>query len=175
MLLQAHAPDFRIDVLAVLANVSNPRVRYSDLLARFSLVEFVTRNLEPPADDDIVLQVIMLIGTFCTDPKASAQLGNPRIVNLLNGVLVKAAHESFDTDLVLQTLFSLYRLLHHPSSRVAVCANTSLADTIVSCIGWPNKTVRHYANSSLVCYPYVPSSILFFISSNSLPLQSVIY
>ncbi len=151
MVLKAPTPDFRIEALGTLANVSLPKVRYSDVLARMPLLEFIYRNLERShADDDVALQVVILIGTFAVDPKTSAMMGTSRLVNLLLDTLATAVRRSHDGDLVLQTLFSLFRLLHHGPSREAVCSNHALAEVLIAAVGWPHPLVRHYANSCLV-------------------------
>ncbi len=80
--------EFLVESLAIVANCCLPDVIYADLILKHSLLDFLIKQLVPSfADDDIVLQVVMLLGTLANDPKAAQPLSHQRLISNLYGLL----------------------------------------------------------------------------------------
>jgi len=149
MVLRGENPEIRMEALGILANTPLNKHTCLELMTKYQLWDFLMQNLVPTQDnDDIALQVIMLIGNLSVDSRTSGVLTTPKLVNLLDENLAIAIKEG-DSEMVLQILFTVFRLLQHRKSREVVCQCPAIHDLITNCIGWPHPLVRTYANSCM--------------------------
>ena len=102
--------DFLIEVVGTLGNLNITDIDYEMVLNEFQLVGWIKNMLTPGnADDDLVLDVIVLVGAVCIDDACANILSKSGIIELLiemlNGKLLYS-----DSIQTLQ-VFSLNSLL----------------------------------------------------------------
>jgi len=150
-MLQSQSLEARLTSLSILANAVAPHARYSDLFIHFDkLEEVICVNLDvESAEDDVLLQFTMLVGTLATDPNAAKRFAQSKKLIPSIGDVLRNGIEIKDTELVQQALFTLFRLMHHESSRNAICRNMGLLASICEASTMPHRMVRHYANYCL--------------------------
>lgn len=141
---------FLLEVFGTLANICLPDVMYSELIIQHGLLEFMMKHLVPGfSEDDVVLEVLMLIGTLARDPKSAIMLGNARLIRILYELLNEKAE---DVEIVLQLLYTTYKLLLHEPSRLSVIAHEPFANCLLDLVVDPEPQIRILANQSLgVC------------------------
>ena len=82
-----------------------------------------------PAADDVVLEVVILIGTVCADAAAANMLVTEGLVQLLIDLL-NAKQE--DDEVVLQIVYVFYQLVLHAETKDILIKDTQ-GDIAVSC------------------------------------------
>ncbi|TSK49630.1 Kinesin-associated protein 3 [Bagarius yarrelli] len=96
--------EFVIECLGTLANLTIPDLDWELLLREYNLVPFLKERLKPgSAEDDLILEVVILIGTVSMDDSCAAMLAKsgiiPALIELLNGQLqLIACENTFCTD-----------------------------------------------------------------------------
>ena len=84
--------DLVIECLGTLANLQHQDVDYGLLLSKFEMMPFIQQMLVPgQAEDDLVLECVVLLGTIAFDPGCAAMLASSGVIqiliDLLNGEL----------------------------------------------------------------------------------------
>ncbi len=114
MMTHNNSPDFIVEVLGTLGNLSFPPpplseedpestaaeepsdsmeigvgvVRYNEIITRHHIVDYFISLLSSElCEDDILLQLIIVIGTFCNDEKSASCLGDDHLLSLLCATL----------------------------------------------------------------------------------------
>jgi hypothetical protein len=91
------------------------------LIVQHGLVEFCLKHLMPGfAEDDLVLEIIIMLGTLAADPQAAPMLANHRLIHCLHDVLLE---KSDDDEVVLQIVFTLFKFLLHRETREVIMQN----------------------------------------------------
>lgn len=76
--------DFLIEVVGTLGNLNITDIDYEMLLNEFSLVSWIKNMLQPgQAEDDLILDVIVLIGAVCNDDACANMLSKSGIIEIL--------------------------------------------------------------------------------------------
>jgi hypothetical protein len=83
--------EFLIEVIGTLGNLNITDIDYEALLKEYNLVGWIKNMLQPGhAEDDMVLDVIVLVGAVCNDDACANMLSNSGIIeiliDLLNGI-----------------------------------------------------------------------------------------
>ncbi|GAA6069616.1 kinesin-associated protein 3-like isoform X1, partial [Tachysurus ichikawai] len=82
--------EFVIECLGTLANLTIHDLDWELLLREYNLVPYLKKRLKPgSAEDDLILEVVILIGTVSMDDSCAAMLAKsgiiPALIELLNG------------------------------------------------------------------------------------------
>lgn len=81
--------DILVEILGILSPLNLPDVPWGDIISQGGLIEFAIRILTPGvAEDDIILELVILIGCWSSDPSASVLLAHPGLIRTLQLVLV---------------------------------------------------------------------------------------
>lgn len=76
--------DFLIEVVGTLGNLNISDIDYEMVLKEFHLVDWIKTMLQPgQAEDDLVLDVIVLIGAVCNDDACANLLSKSGIIEIL--------------------------------------------------------------------------------------------
>jgi hypothetical protein len=68
---KAQNHDFLLEAVGTLANLNVPEAKFGDVARQHNLVDFIVKHMVPGfAEDDVLLQMVMLLGTICSDPQA---------------------------------------------------------------------------------------------------------
>ncbi|XP_071575709.1 kinesin-associated protein 3 isoform X4 [Temnothorax nylanderi] len=114
-LTQSDSQDFVLEVIGVLGNLELPDLDYSQIIQRCNLIPWIRNNLVPgKAQDDIVLEIVIFLGTAAYDEDCARLLCKADILLSLIELL-KAKQE--DDEMVLQIIYVFYQIAKHDSTR----------------------------------------------------------
>lgn len=115
--------DVLVEVLGILAALDCPEVPWVDL-CEAGLLEPLPRLLMVGfAEDDVVLEAVMLLSLLALDPPAAALLPSSKVIGLLPDLL---AAKSGDADLLVQLLFLVQCLLMLEETRDVLLQETDV-------------------------------------------------
>mmetsp|Transcript_31900 Transcript_31900/g.54015 ORF Transcript_31900/g.54015 Transcript_31900/m.54015 type:complete len:954 (+) Transcript_31900:99-2960(+) len=147
MAIRAESHDYLVETLRTLGNIQLHDVLYHQLLIKHSFLESLSKHLNPGfADDDVVLGVIIVIGTFALDPKCGPLLANSNLVHKLCSVVKDKMR---DEDLLLQSLFALFRICLHEEGREVVAAHEELIHILLDLTCDDSEAIRNMTNKLL--------------------------
>lgn len=154
IMLEEKNHDLIIEIVGCLANMTvydlPSTFNWSKLLRDHGLLSFCSRMLVPGlAQNDLVLEIILLLSTISTDQQACELLASGNIIPTLYQLLKEKGE---DVEIVLQLLNCFHKLMHFTSSRETVLYNTRIFADIVDCLDHRNPAVRAKAEemSSIV-------------------------
>ncbi|KAL0117699.1 hypothetical protein PUN28_008837 [Cardiocondyla obscurior] len=114
-LTQSDSQDFILEVIGVLGNLELSDLDYSQIIQRCNLIPWIRNNLVPgKAQDDIVLEIVIFLGTAAHDEDCARLLCKADILLSLIELL-KAKQE--DDEIVLQIIYVFYQIAKHDSTR----------------------------------------------------------
>ncbi|XP_018316852.1 kinesin-associated protein 3 isoform X2 [Mycetomoellerius zeteki] len=114
-LTQSDSQDFVLEVIGALGNLELPDLDYSQIIQRCNLIPWIRNNLVPgKAQDDIVLEIVIFLGTAARDEDCARLLCKADILLSLIELL-KAKQE--DDEMVLQIIYIFYQIAKHDSTR----------------------------------------------------------
>jgi len=140
-----------VEVMGIFANLSPmdlPKtVSFPDLILDNDMVEFFHKHLLPGfSEDDVLLQVVMIVGQFCLDEAAARMLSNSPVIKLVYDLL----HEKQeDTEILLQTLHVFFRLLRQRDTGHALLYETQMPRDVCDLLEHPNRVVQVMADTVL--------------------------
>ena len=80
--------DLVIECLGTLANLNHPDLDYEMILSKYELMPFIQRLLVPgKAEDDLVLECVVLLGTVAFDQSCASMLAESGIIQILIDLL----------------------------------------------------------------------------------------
>ena len=120
---------------------------FHQLVVEYDLLDFIIEQLLPAAaDDDIVLQVITVIGTILSDEDCADQVARSGIVQNLMELL--AARQE-DDEMVLQIVFVFYKLLFYESSRKIIMSHPKTITYLIDLMYDKNAEIKRVCNGAL--------------------------
>ena len=112
---RAENDEFVLECVGILGNLTLPDLDYTRLLKEFEMVSWMkTRLLPHTGEDDLILEIVVFIGTCASDEAAAIYLCKSDILPSLIELL-KAKQE--DDEIVLQVVYVFYQLCGHAASR----------------------------------------------------------
>jgi hypothetical protein len=151
LITAADNPAVMVEAIGILANMSPkdlPRnMSYADLIIEHDLVEFMHKHLLPGfSEDDVLLEIVVLVGQLCLSDSAGRLLANSPLVKLIYDLL----HEKRDDhEITLHVLFTFHRLLRHPDTGHSLLYETQMPRDVCELLASPNPVVRAMADALL--------------------------
>ena len=72
---------FLIEAVGTLANLTIPDIDYQALMDEYRLVDWIKSKLKPNSqDDELILNVVVLVGTLCADDACAEVLAKSDII-----------------------------------------------------------------------------------------------
>eukprot|EP00002_Diphylleia_rotans_P030578 TRINITY_DN6297_c0_g1_i1.p1 TRINITY_DN6297_c0_g1~~TRINITY_DN6297_c0_g1_i1.p1 ORF type:complete len:735 (+),score=171.51 TRINITY_DN6297_c0_g1_i1:274-2478(+) len=143
----AQSPDLIVEVAGTLANLSYGDVKYSKLVEEFELLPVFTKFMSPSiSEDDILLEVIMLIGTFAGDSKCCSLFARSRVISSLYEIMTE---KQDDDEIVLQAVYTFYRLINNRDAATVMLNQTHLVPFLIDLLFDKNPEIR--AMADLLC------------------------
>ena len=145
---------------------------HDGVIGRYGFAQFLYKLLVPGfAEDDIVLEVIMLVGVIGSEANSAPIIAGSNIIRLLDQALTGEWREkqllspslfcpgvcapdhprgmyrvplcsperAADAEIVLQTLFTFFRLLHHPETAEVVIYDTAAVTSMCDAVNPANN------------------------------------
>ncbi|XP_010220179.1 PREDICTED: kinesin-associated protein 3, partial [Tinamus guttatus] len=116
--------EFVIECLGTLANLTLPDLDWELVLKEYTLVPYLKDKLKPgSAEDDLVLEVVIMIGTVSMDDSCAALLAKsgiiPALIELLNA-------QQEDDEFVCQIIYVFYQMVFHQATRDVIIKETRI-------------------------------------------------
>ncbi|KAG7276181.1 hypothetical protein CRUP_030605 [Coryphaenoides rupestris] len=107
--------EFVLECVGTLANLTVSELDWELVLREYNLVPFLKDHLKPgSAEDDLILEVVILIGTVSMDDACAAMLAKsgiiPALIELLNA-------QQEDDEFVCQIIYVFYQMVFHQATR----------------------------------------------------------
>eukprot|EP00164_Ancoracysta_twista_P002021 GFYU01002664.1.p1 GENE.GFYU01002664.1~~GFYU01002664.1.p1 ORF type:complete len:747 (-),score=301.65 GFYU01002664.1:27-2267(-) len=138
--------DLLVEVLGTLGNLTLPEYDFARLIEEYDLLEFFAKHLTPGySDDDIVLEVVIFIGTLATDPECGPLVAHS---NLVHSIYELIAEKQEDDEIVLQACYTFYKLLGSVETRQLILHN-HLVSYLIDLLNDKNQEIRKVADMAL--------------------------
>ncbi|KYQ59280.1 Kinesin-associated protein 3 [Trachymyrmex zeteki] len=139
-LTQSDSQDFVLEVIGALGNLELPDLDYSQIIQRCNLIPWIRNNLVPgKAQDDIVLEIVIFLGTAARDEDCARLLCKADILLSLIELL-KAKQE--DDEMVLQIIYIFYQIAKHDSTRDYLIRETEAPGYLIDLMHDKNPAIR---------------------------------
>ncbi|KAK2586095.1 hypothetical protein KPH14_008377 [Odynerus spinipes] len=144
---QSDSQDFVLEVVGILGNLELPDLDYSQILQRCNLIPWIRNNLVPgKAQDDLVLEVVIFLGTAANDEDCARLLCKADILLSLIELL-KAKQE--DDEMVLQIIYVFYQISKHDSTRDYLIRETEAPGYLIDLMHDKNPAIRKVCDACL--------------------------
>ena len=133
---QTEDPNLLVELLGVLGNMTLTDVPFAQILTDYDMINFLHKHLAPGAsEDDIVLEIVIFIGTCIQDPKCAPIFANTHLVSALYDLM---ADKQEDDEIVLQITYTLYRCVRSFFRLLTRCTGVVKRGTCIACgvVGW---------------------------------------
>ncbi|KAL0117701.1 hypothetical protein PUN28_008837 [Cardiocondyla obscurior] len=146
-LTQSDSQDFILEVIGVLGNLELSDLDYSQIIQRCNLIPWIRNNLVPgKAQDDIVLEIVIFLGTAAHDEDCARLLCKADILLSLIELL-KAKQE--DDEIVLQIIYVFYQIAKHDSTRDYLIRETEAPGYLIDLMHDKNPAIRKVCDTCL--------------------------
>uniref|UniRef100_A0A672ZXP8 Kinesin-associated protein 3a n=1 Tax=Sphaeramia orbicularis TaxID=375764 RepID=A0A672ZXP8_9TELE len=136
-----------IECLGTLANLTLPDLDWALVLKEYHLVPYLKDRLKPgSAEDDLVLEVVILIGTVSMDDSCAAMLAKsgiiPALIELLNA-------QQEDDEFVCQIVYVFYQMVFHKATRDVIVKDTQAPAYLIDLMHDNNAEIRKVCDNTL--------------------------
>lgn len=139
--------EFLLECVGVMANLTLPDLDYSQVLQQFRLLPWLRSHLVPgKSEDDLVLEVVMLLGTVAADENCASVLCKADLLLSLIELL-KAKQE--DDEMVLQIVFVFYQMARHSLTREYLIQETEAPAYLIDLMHDKNTEIRKLCDACL--------------------------
>eukprot|EP00286_Rhodomonas_abbreviata_P029278 CAMPEP_0181300704 /NCGR_PEP_ID=MMETSP1101-20121128/7032_1 /TAXON_ID=46948 /ORGANISM="Rhodomonas abbreviata, Strain Caron Lab Isolate" /LENGTH=749 /DNA_ID=CAMNT_0023405959 /DNA_START=219 /DNA_END=2465 /DNA_ORIENTATION=+ len=144
---KTESPDLLVELLGLLANMTMTDIPFSQILLDYDMVSFLHKHLAQGAsEDDIILEVVIFIGTCVLDPKCAPIFADNHLVQVLYDLM---ADKQEDDEIVLQITYTFFRCLQHQSTRDVLLNHTQVVSYFVDLLYDKNEEIRKMADQTL--------------------------
>lgn len=136
-----------LECLGTLANLTIPDLDWELVLKEYNLVPFLKDKLKPgSAEDDLILEVVIMIGTVSIDDACAVMLAKsgiiPALIELLN-----ARQE--DDEFVCQIVYVFYQMVFHQATRDVIIKDTQAPAYLIDLMHDKNAEIRKVCDNTL--------------------------
>jgi hypothetical protein len=133
--------------LGTLANLTIPDLDWELVLKEYKLVPYLKDKLKPgAAEDDLVLEVVIMIGTVSMDDSCAALLAKsgiiPALIELLNA-------QQEDDEFVCQIIYVFYQMVFHQATRDVIIKETQAPAYLIDLMHDKNNEIRKVCDNTL--------------------------
>uniref|UniRef100_A0A8C1LPS6 Kinesin-associated protein 3b n=1 Tax=Cyprinus carpio TaxID=7962 RepID=A0A8C1LPS6_CYPCA len=141
--------EFVIECLVTMANLTIPVLDWELLLKECNLVPYLKDHLKPgSAEDDLILEVVIMMGTVSVDDSCAVMLAKsgiiPALIELLN---VKPQQE--DNESVCQIIYFFYQMVFHQATRDVIIKDTQAPAYLINLMHDKNMEIRQVCDNTL--------------------------
>ncbi|XP_068196083.1 kinesin-associated protein 3-like isoform X2 [Antennarius striatus] len=136
-----------LECLGTLANFTIPDLDWELVLKEYNLVPYLKDRLKPgSAEDDLILEVVIMIGTVSTDAACAAMLAKsgiiPALIELLNA-------QQEDDEFVCQIVYVFYQMVFHQATRDVIIKDTQAPAYLIDLMHDKNVEIRKVCDNTL--------------------------
>ena len=112
---RADNEEFVLECVGILGNLTLPDLDFTRILKEFEMIYWMRERIVPNSgEDDLILEIVVFIGTCATDSAAASFLCKCDILPSLIDLL-KAKQE--DDEIVLQVIYVFHQLCSHKETK----------------------------------------------------------
>ncbi|KAM3875661.1 kinesin-associated protein 3a [Diretmus argenteus] len=139
--------EFVIECLGTLANLTISDLDWELVLKEYNLVPYLKDRLKPgSAEDDLILEVVIMIGTVSMDDACAAMLAKsgiiPALIELLNA-------QQEDDEFVCQIVYVFYQMVFHQATRDVIIKDTQAPAYLIDLMHDKNTEIRKVCGNTL--------------------------
>uniref|UniRef100_A0A7N6AIJ2 Kinesin-associated protein 3b n=1 Tax=Anabas testudineus TaxID=64144 RepID=A0A7N6AIJ2_ANATE len=139
--------EFVIECLGTLANLTIPDLDWALVLKEYNLVLYLKDRLKPGvSEDDLILEVVIMIGTVSMDDSCAAMLAKsgiiPALIELLNA-------QQEDDEFVCQIVYVFYQMVFHKATRDVIIKDTQAPAYLIDLMHDKNAEIRKVCDNTL--------------------------
>ncbi|XP_018609807.1 kinesin-associated protein 3a isoform X1 [Scleropages formosus] len=139
--------EFLIECLGTLANLTIPDLDWELVLKEYNLVPYLKDHLKPGSvEDDLILEVVIMIGTVSMDDSCAAMLAKsgiiPALIELLNA-------QQEDDEFVCQIIYVFYQMVFHQATRDVIMKQTQAPAYLIDLMHDKNVEIRKVCDNTL--------------------------
>ncbi|XP_041133575.1 kinesin-associated protein 3-like isoform X1 [Polyodon spathula] len=139
--------EFVIECLGTLANLTIPDLDWELVLKEYNLVPYLKDRLKPgSAEDDLMLEVVIMLGTVSMDDSCAAMLAKsgiiPALIELLNA-------QQEDDEFVCQIVYVFYQMVFHQATRDVIIKDTQAPAYLIDLMHDKNAEIRKVCDNTL--------------------------
>mmetsp|Transcript_29766 Transcript_29766/g.49787 ORF Transcript_29766/g.49787 Transcript_29766/m.49787 type:complete len:947 (-) Transcript_29766:278-3118(-) len=151
IVMEEDGHDLLVEVFGCLANMTiydlPASSNWSKLLREYNLLNLFCKMLVPGmAQNDLLLEIVMLISTIASDMQACSLIASSTLIGLLYQLWEEKCD---DTELLLQLIHCFYKLFLHDASREEAMYSTRIVVDIIECLNHRSGAVQRKA--ALMC------------------------
>ncbi|XP_035267897.1 kinesin-associated protein 3a isoform X2 [Anguilla anguilla] len=144
---QDEEEEFVIECLGTLANLTIPDLDWELVLREYNLVPYLKDRLKPgSAEDDLILEVVIMLGTVSMDDSCAAMLAKsgiiPALIELLNA-------QQEDDEFVCQIVYVFYQMVFHQATRDVIIKETQAPAYLIDLMHDKNAEIRKVCDNTL--------------------------
>ncbi|XP_056620193.1 kinesin-associated protein 3a [Triplophysa dalaica] len=144
---QKEEEEFVIECLGTLSNLTIPDLDWELLLKEYNLVPYLKDHLKPGcAEDDLILEVVIMIGTVSMDDSCAIMLAKsgiiPALIELLNA-------QQEDDEFVCQIVYVFYQMVFHQATRDVIIKETQAPAYLIDLMHDKNAEIRKVCDNTL--------------------------
>ncbi|XP_077076784.1 kinesin-associated protein 3a isoform X3 [Siphateles boraxobius] len=139
--------EFVIECLGTLSNLTIPDLDWELVLKEYNLVPYLKDHLKPgSAEDDLILEVVIMIGTVSMDDSCAVMLAKsgiiPALIELLNA-------QQEDDEFVCQIVYVFYQMVFHQATRDVIIKETQAPAYLIDLMHDKNAEIRKVCDNTL--------------------------
>ncbi|KAL0482488.1 kinesin-associated protein [Acrasis kona] len=145
--------DVLVELLGVVGNLGSSagpqQGQYLQIFKKFKMTDFLIKNLKnggEQVEDDVLLEVIILVGTLCADKECAQMLSQANIVPSLCSIFL---NKYSDEEMVLQCLFSFSQFMLYESTKKQFLTNKQAITVVISMLMTRNDIIRKMTDTVL--------------------------
>ncbi|KAK9720460.1 hypothetical protein QE152_g22020 [Popillia japonica] len=139
--------EFVLECVGVLSNLHLPDLDWAEIFKHFDMVDWIRNILiSNSREPDLILQVIVLLGTAVHDEGCAALLCKSDLPVILIDLL--KAHQE-DDEIVLQIVYIFMIILSHNNTISYIINSTEAPAYLIDLLQDNNKAIRHICNTCL--------------------------
>ncbi|EEB13642.1 Kinesin-associated protein, putative [Pediculus humanus corporis] len=144
---QCDSEEFVMECIGILGCLTLPELDFNEVFQQFELLPWIKNMLIPgKTEDDMVLEIVILLGTAaCDEDCAMLMCKEGILISLIE--LLKAKQE--DDEIVLQIIYMFYQIIRHDSTRNHLILETDAAAYLIDLMQDKNKEIAIVCDSCL--------------------------
>lgn len=124
-----------------------PSDKWVEVMAQQGIIDFLQSQLmNGYAEDDVVLECVMLCGTMCRNDECAALIAQSYLIRLLQDML---GAKQEDDEMVQQILNTFFKFLFFGPTRELVLNQTQMVSIVLELLSDKNPNIRVLVNAIL--------------------------
>ncbi|CAB4058729.1 Kinesin-associated protein 3 [Lepeophtheirus salmonis] len=152
---RATSEEFVVECLGILGNLTIPDLDYERILTEYDLVPWMKKKLDSAIkndapfmdDDDLILEIIVFIGTCASDASAAYYLSETE--DLIHSVIELLKVKQEDDEMVLQVVYIFYQLCTHEKTRSFIISQTEAVAYLIDLMHDKNAEIQRVCDATL--------------------------